>query len=235
MYKRYDVNIETASEKYRENIRKMFPQKEDIALEAYYNVLNARSHTFRQLTDGLDLKNVLVKDTLSDEVFEDMVEDEMEQIREKKQDYKSSMRLIKTARTLDEINLAVEYGYEALMMKVVPSEKIKVMYSLEQDLETGEIYLLQDSWEIYAHRENTKRLIDKMYYYPYQFPSPFAAYLIPSDLKVGERVILDDLIEDIVGASHKMHTYRLDSAEAIWDGKRFEIDHDSYSMDYTIG
>lgn len=34
MYKRYDINIETASEKYRENIRKMFPQKEDIALEA---------------------------------------------------------------------------------------------------------------------------------------------------------------------------------------------------------
>ena len=75
MYKRYDINIETASEKYRENIRKMFPQKEDIALEAYYNVLNARSHTFRQLTDGLDLKNVLVKDTLSDEALLEMLKE----------------------------------------------------------------------------------------------------------------------------------------------------------------
>ena len=235
MYKRYDVNIETASEKYRANIRKMFPQNEDIAIEAYYNVVNRRSHTFSQLTEGLDLKNVLVEDTLNDEVFEAMVEDEIENIKAEKQKYKSSMRLIKTARTLDEINLAIEYGYEALMMKVISSEKIRVMYSLEQNLETGEIKLLQDSWEIYTHRDNTKRLIDKMYYYPYQFPSPFAAYLIPSDLKVGERVILDDLIEDIVGANHKMHTYRLDSAEAIWNGKSFDIDHDSYTVSHTMG
>ena len=235
MYKRYDVNIETASEKYRANIRKMFPQKEDIALEAYYSVLNERSHTFSQLTDGLDLKHVLVKDTLSDDAFEAMVEDEIDRIKEEKKRYKSSMRLIKTARTLDEINLSVEYGYKVLMMKVEPSDKIKVMYSLEQDLETGEISLLQDSWEIYSHIKNTKRLIDEMYYYPYQFPSPFAAYIIPSDLKVGERVILDDLIEDIVGASHKMHTYRLDSAEAIWNGERFEIDHNCFSVDCSIG
>ena len=235
MYKRYDVNIEIASEKYRANIRKMFPQKEDIALEAYYNVLNERSHTFSQLTNGLDLKHVLVKDTLSDDVFEAMVKDEIDRIKEEKKRYKSSMCLIKTARTLDEINLAVEYGYKVLMMKVEPSDKIKVMYSLEQDMETGEISLLQDSWEIYSHTENTKRLIDKMYYYPYQFPSPFAAYIIPLDLKVGERVILDDLIEDIVGASHKMHTYRLDSAEAIWDGERFEIDHNSYRIECSIG
>ncbi len=74
-----------------------------------------------------------------------------------------------------------------------------------------------------------------MYYYPYQFPSPFAAYLIPSDLKVGERVILDDLIEDIVGASHSEGTYRIDSAEAIWNGEKFEVDCRSYDMDITFG
>ena len=55
-----------------------------------------------------------------------------------------------------------------------------------------------------------------MYYYPYQFPSPFAAYLVPPDINIEEMVIL----EDIVGAHHKMHTYRLASAEAMWNGER---------------
>jgi hypothetical protein len=73
-------------------------------------------------------------------------------------------------------------------------------------------------------------LLDKL-----QFLSPFAAYLLPPDIVVGEIVILEDLIEDIVGARHKMHTYRLASAEAMWNGERFVISHDSYRVDETIG
>ncbi len=59
--------------------------------------------------------------------------------------------------------------------------------------------------------------------------------LLPDDLEVGERVILEDLIEDIVGASHSEGTCRLDSTEAVWNGEKFEVDCRSYDMDITFG
>ena len=145
------------------------------------------------------------------------------------------MRVIKTARTETEINTAIRLGFKALIKEVIASDEIRVMYALERDIETGEVKVLHDAWEIYAHHDEAERIIDEVYYYPYQFPSPFAAYLVPHDIEVGEMVILEDLIEDIVGDRHKMHTYRLSSAEAMWSGETFVINHDSYSVSVTIG
>ena len=60
--------------------------------------------------------------------------------------------------------------------------------------------------------------------------------MLPDNLQVGDNVILKDLIEDIVvGASHAWGTYRLGSAEAIWNSKKFEIDHNSYTVDMPMG
>jgi len=220
MYKVHKVDTLTASEEYKKGIRKMFPTKEDIAQEAYYNVLNNYG-----LGSGKE----------PDELFDARVEEEIKDLQRKEYEYKQSKRVIKTARTETEINTAVRLGYQAIIKEVIPSDKIRVMYALERDLKTGEVEILQDSWEIYAHHEGTERVIDEVYYYPYQFPSPFAAYLVPEDIVIGEMVILEDLIEDIVGARHKMHTYRLSSAEAMWNGERFVISHDSYHVDVSIG
>ena len=55
------------------------------------------------------------------------------------------------------------------------------------------------------------------------FSSPFAAYLIPKDVKKGERVLL----EDYIGASwNQGDTFRLESCEAIWNGRALEIQYD---------
>ena len=70
-------------------------------------------------------------------------------------------------------------------------------------------------------------VLDFTFYYPYSFPSPFAAYLIPRDIKIGEKVFLEDLIEDYIGASwNQGDTYRLESCEAVWNGKDFDIQYD---------
>ena len=221
MYKVHGYNTLTASAEYVKGIRKMFPTEEDITTEAYYTVLN-RDYGFGS---GKEI----------DEHFDALVEKEIKNIQKKVLEYKKSKRVIKTARTESEINDAIARGYKALIKEVIPSDKIKVMYALERDLKTGKVRVLQDSWEIYAHHEDAEKVIEEVYYYPYQFPSPFAAYLVPEDIVVGERVILEDLIEDIVGARHKMHTYRLASAEAMWNGEKFVISHDSYRVSVTMG
>ena len=145
-----------------------------------------------------------------------------------------SSRVIKTARTEEEINEGITQGYTPLVKDVIPSDDIRVMYSLERNLETGEFTLLENLEESCTHAEETEKVLDKVYYYPYQFPMPFAAYLIPDDIEKGEKVILEDVIEDIIGKKDKMNTYRLESAEAIWNGEDFKINHDNYSISLNI-
>ena len=99
---------------------------------------------------------------------------------------------------------------------------------------TGEVTIEPYSFHALPDDDSKYEIVKEATYYPYKFP-PTAAYLLPDDIEVGERVILEDLIEDIVGASHSCGTYRLDSAEAIWNGESFIVDCNSYDVDITFG
>lgn len=62
--------------------------------------------------------------------------------------------------------------------------------------------------------------------FPHCFQEPYAAYLVPPDIKVGERVWLKDLIQDYVGSSWNQGcNFRLEAWEAVWDGTDFVIDY----------
>lgn len=136
-------------------------------------------------------------------------------------------RVIKTARSLESINQAVSKGYWPLIKKVLPSEKIRTKFALYQNTRTGEVELVGDyrmSRPTNDLNDEYKKVIDWTFYYPHYFESPFAAYLIPGDIEVGEVVFLEDLIEDIVGTTwNQGDAYRLDSCEAIWNGIDLEI------------
>lgn len=139
------------------------------------------------------------------------------------------LRIIKTARNKDSINEAVKSGLRPLIKKVEPSDKIRSKYAVVRNRETGEIKVIGDFRFHYRMNANDEyeTIIDWTDYYPHNFTSPFAAYLIPQDIKKGERVLLEDLIEDYVGASwNQGDTYRLESCEAIWNGKDLEIQYD---------
>lgn len=143
-----------------------------------------------------------------------------------------NLRIIQTARTEEQINQAAREGYFPLIKKVVPSDEIKSKFAVFQDPVSGEIRVVND----FRAAVSENRVIDFTYYYPYSFPSPFAAYLIPKDLKVGEEVILEDLIEDFVGMRwNQGDTYRLSSARAKWTGEDFVIFHDERMIAEIVG
>lgn len=78
-------------------------------------------------------------------------------------------------------------------------------------------------------------VLDFHFYYPHRFESPFAAYLIPKDIAVGERVLIEDVIEDYVGGRWSQgDTFRLNKCEAIWNGKEFEMQLPEHE-DYIVG
>ncbi len=142
-----------------------------------------------------------------------------------------SLRIIKTARTKKEMKNAEAEGYMLLKQKVIPSKNIRAHYALIINKATKRIEIVTYGFDMI--QDDIKILIT-FKQYPYKFASGIAAYLLPSDLKKGERVILDDLIEDIVGDRLEHSSYRLESAEAIWDGEKFIIDHDSYEVTVTF-
>ena len=144
-----------------------------------------------------------------------------------------NLRVIKTARDLESINEAALNGYRPLVKKVVPSNEIRSKYSVLQHKKTGAIEVIGDARsKIYMdfwHKRTTdyELVIDWTFRYPYQFKSPYAAYLIPNDIIPGERFFVEDLIEDYVGLKwNQGNVYRLKGCAAIWNGTDLEIQYD---------
>lgn len=146
------------------------------------------------------------------------------------------IRTIKTVRDEESINLAAKNGLFPLIKKVEPDKRIRSKYAVFQNKETGEIRVYGDYRSYDNQDKKFISVIDFTFYYPHHFASPFAAYLIPNDLRVGERVFIDDLIEDYVrGEWNQGDVFRLESSFAIWNGNDFDILFDSKNSEQMVG
>ena len=135
------------------------------------------------------------------------------------------MCVIQTARTEEAINQAAKAGFLPLVRQVKPSKKIRSQFCVWQNICTGEIEVVGD-FRCNHFDESWKQVIEWSDYYPHSFPEPFAAYLIPRDIQPGEKVYVEDLIEDFIGMSWNQGcNYRLESCEAGWDGKDLKIQY----------
>ncbi len=137
----------------------------------------------------------------------------------------NQLRIIHTARTEKAINNAAREGYRPLVKPVTPGAQIHYMVAVFQHKQTREIQL---SGDFRNYPDTDYEIIIPFHtYYPYHFPSPFAAYLVPADLEVGDRIWLEDVIEDIVAVwGNQGYQPRLKHAEATWTGKDFTIHFD---------
>jgi hypothetical protein len=134
----------------------------------------------------------------------------------------NNLRVIATARTVSSINAAAREGFRPLVKAVNPSPDIHNMVAVYQHRETGEIKLSGDFR--FRMGEEYERVLPFKTYYPYSFPQPFAAYLVPPDLAEGERVWLQDVIEDIVAVfGNQGWRPRLECCEAVWVNGEFQI------------
>jgi hypothetical protein len=135
------------------------------------------------------------------------------------------LRVIETARTEKTINKAARDGFRPLVKPVMPGEEIQFVIAVLQHKQTGEIHLSGDMRDF--PDSDHEMVIPYMSYYPYKFPTPYAAYLLPADLAEGERVWLEDVIEDIVAVwGNQGYRPRLKHAEATWTGNEFIIHFD---------
>lgn len=144
------------------------------------------------------------------------------------------LRVIKTARCIEDINKAADMGFIPLVKKLKPLKKLFRTIGIFRNKKTNKIEEAEDYvvYEQYGNitsyeDENEWELVVPFHsYYPYKFDSQYAAYLIPHDIEKGEKVILEDLIEDYYGGSFWSHHIRVESLQAIWAGEDFSILYD---------
>lgn len=149
-------------------------------------------------------------------------------------------RLIFTARSIEEIKHLEQSGCRVLIKKVEPNPDIyeRLAVILNEDTGyhtfTGDLRNMPFLCQLI---EPSKFIpIPSFTYYPYQFPAPIAAYILPDDLEVGERVFLVDLIEDYVACKwNQGPKSRLSSHYAVWNGTDFEVEWDNTMAFEIVG
>lgn len=134
-----------------------------------------------------------------------------------------SLRKIVTARTLEEMNAATRNGCRLLALRIERNPEIRAQYKVVKHTQTGEPRMVTDrrSEPVGCDWEDCIPWSD---YYPYHWPLPFAAYILPPDLAVDETVFLADLIEEHVGMIwNQGAVFRLAGCKARWTGREFEL------------
>lgn len=143
-----------------------------------------------------------------------------------------NLRTIKTARSVAAINQAVKEGFFPLITEVGDLTLFKSKCLFSQNKKTGEVSEVTSDFRFSKHflleedEENDFKFynIEKPVY-KYNYELPFAAYLLPKDLQKGEKVFLEDVIEDYIDAVwNQGGATRLMYGEAIWTGEKFEIE-----------
>ena len=136
------------------------------------------------------------------------------------------IRRIRTAWGEEAINAAATAGYWPLVKRVERAPKIRARLHVHQNRKTGEV-------QTTGHRgwpsgPGWKQVLTPFDIYPHSAQHQIAAYLLPKDIKVEEKVFLLDLIEDLVGSyiAGPGPTRRLEAAYAVWNGTDFEIQWD---------
>lgn len=123
------------------------------------------------------------------------------------------IRVIKTARTVEEMNKAVLEGYRPLLCQTDFGKEVKEYLMMYQHPETQICQIVKD-YRLAEELESLgyRPLLKNHKYLP-DFPL-FAAYLIPKDIKEEEVVWLEDVIDV---------RYRRDqgkAAKGVWKQKR---------------
>ena len=167
---------------------------------------------------------------------------------------KPGVVIIKTARTLEDINRAANMGYwpdvrlveykdqestmdfvaRMLHNKVIDGP-IQSKLTVGQDPQTGRIELAGD-FRLRFGKGPMKEVIPFTYYYPDYQCVPVAAYLIPLDLPNGSEVLVEDPIEDLIGRTwNQGDVWRAENIKGFVRDRVVQIDYRSLKRSEIVG
>lgn len=135
----------------------------------------------------------------------------------------SGERIIHTARSLAAIKEGIEKGFRPFFVPNEPNGLTHQKLSIVYDHDERTLHVSND----YRSMRRTDVKGDGIYLDQdmRRHPSPVAAYMLPLDIQLGERVYLEDLIEDRPGSGwNQGDRYRARSCFALWRGDQMELE-----------
>lgn len=162
--------------------------------------------------------------------------------------------LIKTARTVEDINRAANMGYwpdvrfveykdresdEGFDARILHNQDIndspQSWLAVGQNPSTGHIKWSDRDWSLFSPGSLLKEIIPITGYYPNYQQLPIAAYLIPPSLPDGSEVILEDPIEDLAGRARNRDETRFDPIKGYVKDRKVLIDYQSVKRRVVMG
>lgn len=157
----------------------------------------------------------------------------------------SPIPVVRTARTLEDMNFAAANGFRLLFRQAGSGKDLRKIIGVYRDRKTGELHQCNDqriagfiSWnnskdnptrQVYAGEE----FVLPMFSFCPQGPaSPIAAYLLPTDLPNNTLVFVEDIIEDFVKDYPQGSRVRTDYWFAKWTGEDlvFEPEEEEFML-----
>lgn len=134
-----------------------------------------------------------------------------------------SRLVIRTARTIDEMNFAAANGFKLLLRRAGSGDGVRLQLAVYQDSETGCFVSTNDvRWPpgaLQGGNNTFSPILDYFKYTPAGPASPVAAYVVPPELSIGTEVFVEDAIEDLICDMPQDTAERMSGWWAIWDGE----------------
>lgn len=137
----------------------------------------------------------------------------------------NDLRVIKIAWTEDEMNEALDNDFDLHFIDYHQNPQVNRKLLVVKENDTGRIRCCSD-FRVLMKGDHT---LIKTYYgnFPLKTTLPFAAYILPKDIKKNEYVVIEDVIEDLIeGYWNQGDTVLLTMCMARWTGDKFIYDHD---------
>ena len=135
-----------------------------------------------------------------------------------------NLRKIKTIRGQKNIDKAIANGINLIIKNVEPFSTVEGKYCIVKNKKSGKKFKIYDFRDQRGYSEDFEIVQDWTYKYKkHQFPHE-AAYVIPKDIKDGEIVFVEDLIENLLSYSYNQGgSDRLKSCKALWKNNDLKI------------
>lgn len=137
-----------------------------------------------------------------------------------------NIRKITTLRGQKSIDNAIANGANLIIKNVEPFSTVKGKYCIMKNKKSGKKFKIYDFRDARGYSEDFEVVQDWTYKYnKFEFPKE-AAYVIPKDIKDGEIVLVEDLIENFLSYYYNQgRSKRLKSCKAIWRNNDLEIQY----------
>lgn len=151
--------------------------------------------------------------------------------------------VVKTCYHVFELNEAIKAGHQICIVQVTENPKLRLAGLLLRNKFSGDyevvsarrMYVQYGKIEEFSHEEWETVHEITGYARAKKASSGWGAYVLPFGTNIGDRVYIEDLIEDIFAYQFWYSVAVASDAVGIWNGSKIEIDESAYRKFEPVG